>query len=292
MNSFYFPLIAINIIIALFISAIEPYDYVAVHWFSDWLFWFLSVHFGYVLNHLGSILIKAMMVKVYSIQVSKISYVQTLFISFITALMTSFPLSLMISWLYTGLISDTIDWQQMYFNCLLWNFFMMFSYGLWLQKNVFDVSEITLTFPLFFSILLGSVNLWKLVNSSSKLTHEQSHDKPNNTLPKELKKQLPLELQSSDEVISLQSDDHYLHIKTNQGKAHIRLRLRDAIAMIEDVSSTLEKDLGMQVHRSYWVNFRYVKEVRTKEILLKNGDKVPLSKNKKTIFLAALEENL
>lgn len=86
---------------------------------------------------------------------------------------------------------------------------------------------------------------------------------------------LPTELQG--DVIYLKSELQYLKIVTMRGKTLILYSLKSAI---EELSSTD----GVQPHRSYWVNSAHInnikKQGRQGEIILSNGDLIPISRAK------------
>ena len=49
-----------------------------------------------------------------------------------------------------------------------------------------------------------------------------------------------------DEILTIQSQDHFVEIRTKHGKHFLRSRLSDII-------TELPKDAGRQLHRSYWI---------------------------------------
>ena len=83
---------------------------------------------------------------------------------------------------------------------------------------------------------------------------------------------LPLSL--GTDIVCISSDLHYLHVHTSMGRCMLLGSLKAA--------ATELGDRGMQVHRSHWVAFEHVERVirdgRHLTCLIKNGDKVPVSR--------------
>ncbi len=77
------------------------------------------------------------------------------------------------------------------------------------------------------------------------------------------------------DLISLNSQDHYIKVTTSLGSDLILMRLSDAIIELEGHD-------GIQSHRSWWVAKQHVAAIKTvsgkKMIELKNGDFVPISR--------------
>ena len=86
------------------------------------------------------------------------------------------------------------------------------------------------------------------------------------------------------DLIYLKTENHYVQVHTTAGSTRLLLRFADAIAELGD--------LGMQVHRSYWVAHRQVMEVvrRDNRTLLRlTGDhEVPVSRSYVPAVQAAL----
>ncbi|MEL7430603.1 MAG: LytTR family transcriptional regulator DNA-binding domain-containing protein [Pseudomonadota bacterium] len=84
---------------------------------------------------------------------------------------------------------------------------------------------------------------------------------------------LPLHL--GTDLISLQSQDHYLKVTTKKGSELLLMRMGDACQELEAVD-------GMQVHRSWWVSSTHVTELvkRGGKTVLKlsDGQEVPVSR--------------
>lgn len=91
--------------------------------------------------------------------------------------------------------------------------------------------------------------------------------------PSALLSRLPNRL--GEEIVALEAEDHYLRIHTALGSDLVLMRLSDAIAAIEP-------DLGLQVHRSWWVAENAIRElIRTDQrshLRLSNGLLVPVGR--------------
>lgn len=87
------------------------------------------------------------------------------------------------------------------------------------------------------------------------------------------------------DVVSLKAELHYLEVTTLLGKGLVLYNLKDAVAECTE-------DEGMQVHRSYWVAFRYVESFDQKgrqgELAMRSGDRVPVSRR----YLSIVKERL
>lgn len=77
-------------------------------------------------------------------------------------------------------------------------------------------------------------------------------------------------------VYALKGEDHYVRIFGQSGEQLVLMRLRDAIADVQD-------DQGEQVHRSWWVSRAAVASVRrigrTAELTLIDGTVVPVARD-------------
>jgi len=88
------------------------------------------------------------------------------------------------------------------------------------------------------------------------------------------------------QILYLKSELHYLMVVTTAGQALILSNLKDAILACDGL-------VGMQPHRSYWVNKAAVQEFRRQGregiLVLVNQEEIPVSRNKvseMTAFLA------
>jgi hypothetical protein len=91
--------------------------------------------------------------------------------------------------------------------------------------------------------------------------------------PRALLSRLPNRL--GEEIVALEAQDHYLRVHTMLGSDLVLMRLSDAIAAIEP-------DLGLQVHRSWWVADDAICEIIRSEqrsrLKLRNGLLVPVGR--------------
>ena len=80
------------------------------------------------------------------------------------------------------------------------------------------------------------------------------------------------------DIIYLMSELHYIRVVTLKGEMLILYNLKDAI-------SELPVDLiGIQIHRSFWVNLKYIEKIIKKKLqnilILSNGKSVPVSRRR------------
>ena len=84
------------------------------------------------------------------------------------------------------------------------------------------------------------------------------------------------------DVVYLKVNGHYINVLTTAGSAAVLMRLADAVAELGD--------LGLQVHRSFWVAKRHVTGVFRREgrtvVQVTGGTEVPVSRT----FLAAVRK--
>jgi len=86
---------------------------------------------------------------------------------------------------------------------------------------------------------------------------------------------LPPRLRAAD-IWALESEDHYLRVRTSAGDALILMRLSDAMAAVEALP-------GQQTHRSWWVAEAGVENARRESggratLVLKDGAEAPVSR--------------
>ena len=78
----------------------------------------------------------------------------------------------------------------------------------------------------------------------------------------------------SRDIVYLRMDDHYVQVSSIDGSCLILMRFADAVVELGD--------LGMQVHRSYWVARRHMLAVVRREgrpmVRVTGGDHVPISR--------------
>ena len=77
------------------------------------------------------------------------------------------------------------------------------------------------------------------------------------------------------DLLALEMEDHYVRAHTALGSELVLLRLRDAVAELDDAE-------GMQVHRSWWVARESVEDIkrdgRNVRLVLVNGIEAPVSR--------------
>lgn len=78
----------------------------------------------------------------------------------------------------------------------------------------------------------------------------------------------------SHDIVYLRMEDHYVKVSSTDGSCLILMRFADAVVELGD--------LGMQVHRSYWVARRHMLSVVRREgrpmVRVTGGDHVPISR--------------
>lgn len=127
------------------------------------------------------------------------------------------------------------------------------------------LTAMTYTIP----ITIGVTMLFKISEKTSedKLQARTSNNKFFERIPKRLGR----------DVISLNSQDHYVKVTTSIGSELILMRLSDAIIELDGLD-------GIQPHRSWWVAKKHATQIRTengkKIIQLSNSDLVPISRSK------------
>jgi hypothetical protein len=92
------------------------------------------------------------------------------------------------------------------------------------------------------------------------------------------------------DIIYLMSELHYIRVVTLKGEMLILHNLKDAI-------SELPVDLiGIQTHRSFWVNLKYIEKIIKKKLqsvlILSNGKSVPVSRRRISSVKNFLRKNL
>ena len=83
---------------------------------------------------------------------------------------------------------------------------------------------------------------------------------------------LPRELGS--DIVYLESEDHYVKVVTGAGSSLVKMRFGDAVAELGE--------MGVQVHRCYWVASHHVQELMTRDrkllLRLSGNHEVPVSR--------------
>lgn len=76
-----------------------------------------------------------------------------------------------------------------------------------------------------------------------------------------------------NDVIYMQSDDHYVNVVTSNGKIMIRKTLND-------IESEYSVYGFIRIHLRYLVNYRYIYSIEKNVIILDNQEKLPLSRSR------------
>lgn len=81
----------------------------------------------------------------------------------------------------------------------------------------------------------------------------------------------------NEEILCINAQDHYLELKTKNGSTLLRGRMRDAIA-------NLNNEDGVQVHRSWWIARKEIREVikngRDYTVVLLDGTIIPIGRSR------------
>ena len=135
--------------------------------------------------------------------------------------------------------------------------------------------------PLQLPALFGAVAAVQLAivftllrkSSAPAQPHPAQGRSKSGSFPRALLSRLPNRL--GEQIVALEAEDHYLRIHTTLGSDLVLMRLSDAVAAIEP-------DLGLQVHRSWWVAHDAICEIIRSEqrshIKLMNGLVVPVGR--------------
>ena len=135
--------------------------------------------------------------------------------------------------------------------------------------------------PLQLPALFGAVAAVQLAIAFTLLRKSRGSPQPSpipgsaasGSFPRALLSRLPNRL--GDEIVALEAEDHYLRVHTTLGSDLILMRLSDAIV-------AMEPDLGLQVHRSWWVAHDAICEILRSEqrtqLKLSNGLLVPVGR--------------
>lgn len=91
-----------------------------------------------------------------------------------------------------------------------------------------------------------------------------------------------------DDLLYLKSDGHYLQVVTENGGDFVRARMAEVTGGADD-------DWGVQTHRSFWVAGHAIAGHRHVDgqahLVLTNGDRVPIARNRRPAVAAWLERN-
>jgi len=155
-----------------------------------------------------------------------------------------------------------------------------------LRDNIFPVARLPWLWLTVFVIgmIITGLNFFSHLGKSlsSKERHKREVTKIHIKTDKDILcflDRLPKEIGS--DLISLSMHDHYIDVTTKQGSALVHLKFSDAM-------KELKKYPGAQIHRSHWVVFSAIKNVKTngrlKFALLSDGRELPISKTYKKVI--------
>ena len=89
-----------------------------------------------------------------------------------------------------------------------------------------------------------------------------------------------------DEILSIESQDHYVEISTTSSKNLLRARIADIATMLSHVD-------GIMPHRSYWVSRSAIKGMsgssNKKTLILTSGEQIPIARGRVAVVQDWLE---
>ncbi len=130
-----------------------------------------------------------------------------------------------------------------------------------------------ITFNLLFDRILGYPRFRKATgfNPNTNVWRDTT-ERLANLVPSGLLLRLPSSL--GQDVIALSAEDHYVRVYTKLGNDLILYRFSDAVR-------EMPKELGMQVHRSHWVNLgavtKFEESGRTHTLTVGESVTIPVS---------------
>lgn len=104
--------------------------------------------------------------------------------------------------------------------------------------------------------------------------------KKNLEFQKSILSRIPIHM--GNDIIYIASELHYTRVITTKGKVLILYNFSDAIS---DIEHSID---GVQIHRSYWVAKKHILKLINQELILSNGERLPVSRRK----IANLKKNL
>lgn len=143
--------------------------------------------------------------------------------------------------------------------------------GLWVAVNYFYARMLYL--PRYGHVFANHIATVPPPPSRSSESSVATEAKPQMEMPAAIAERLSRHLGS--EIITLQAQDHYVRVVTPVGAELILYRFCDAIR-------ELPPELGVRVHRSYWVSRAAVDRIMHRRgrhyLLMNNGERVPVSR--------------
>lgn len=167
------------------------------------------------------------------------------------------------------------DWDYLTEAVFAW----IFGGTLWVSVNYFFLK--VLKFPRYGYGVVAAKEEGESEQDDSALVQ---NDYPSHAADSVLLDQLPENLGRN--VVALKAEEHYTRVYTEKGEALILIRFRDAVGLLEHLG-------GVQTHRSYWVNPKYVtrltREGRSTSVKLTTGLSIPLSRSYRVVAQKALQ---
>lgn len=82
---------------------------------------------------------------------------------------------------------------------------------------------------------------------------------------------------NTNEILSIESQDHYVEISTTSSKSLLRARIADIATMLSHID-------GIMPHRSYWVSRNAIKGMSSssnkKTLILTSGEQIPIARGR------------
>jgi hypothetical protein len=177
------------------------------------------------------------------------------------------------------------DWDYLTEAVFAW----IFGGTLWVSVNYFFLK--VLKFPRFGYGVDATEDLGGSEQDDSVLVEGEQRDKvlvesadSSRAAKSVLLDQLPEKLGRN--VVALKAEEHYTRVYTEEGEALILIRFRDAVGLLQHLG-------GIQTHRSYWVNPKYVarltRDGRSTSVELTTGISIPLSRSYRVVAQKALQ---
>jgi hypothetical protein len=184
----------------------------------------------------------------------------------VSALILTFPLTFEIRWMWqfgAASASSADSYWESFLVILVLNLSFSFIQYRYLEK-----------WPLGRAPVRTSSAANNLQSPQSSISGAAA-DLPDNQPSLAMLRKIPEGLEG--DLLAIQVEDHYLRIYTNKGSNLV-------IGQLAGACHDLRDSAGMQVHRSWWVSFAAITQMRKtgrdKEIVLNNGVVVPVSRSK------------
>jgi len=140
------------------------------------------------------------------------------------------------------------------------------------------LSEFTaILFPLTLCwLIINAPFLLRLnFNPTNEIAPEPDLDKSDAKLPENNNSFLAkVSSKIGIDIIYMKSELHYTKVVSTTGKELILYNFSEAMQEVERLV------VGVQIHRSYWVAKKYISKIINQELILLNGEKIPVSRRK------------